>query len=109
MAKYVRVEMIELSPEQLAEDAGAPVEHFQAARQWLATGHQAYAAVAQRAASAPGSGYAWGAASQAADGGAALRFRATTFRRLVDVPGDQLVDLLGAWWLRGTHDDRHLR
>jgi hypothetical protein len=31
-----------------------------------------------------------------------------SFWRVVDVPGDQLGRVLGAWWLRSTHDHGHL-
>ncbi|MCU1500933.1 MAG: hypothetical protein JWM12_287 [Ilumatobacteraceae bacterium] len=109
MAKYVRVEMIELPVEQLSDVSGAPVEHFWAARQWWAAGHAACAAVAQRAASASESGYASGAAPGPAGDEAKIGFGGIIFRRLIDVPGDQLAEVLGAWWLRAAHDDGHLR
>jgi hypothetical protein len=109
MAKYVRVEMIELSVEELADCPGAPVEHFRVARQWWAAGHAACAAVAQRAASASETSCASGAAPGPAGDEAAIGLGVTNFRRLVDVPGDQLADVLGAWWLRAAHDDDHLR
>jgi hypothetical protein len=32
----------------------------------------------------------------------------TTFRRMVELPGDRLGVALGAWWLRADHDDDHL-
>ena len=35
--------------------------------------------------------------------------RSTTFRRLIDVPGDCLDTILEAWWSRSSHDDGHLR
>src|SRR4051794_10425058 len=47
MAKYVRVEMIELPVEQLSDSAGVPVEHFRAARQCWAVGREACAAIAR--------------------------------------------------------------
>ena len=117
MAKYVRVEMIELPFEELSDSPGTPAEHFRAARQWWAAGHAACAAVAQRAASASESGSASGLASGFAPGAApgptgdeaAIGLGVTNFRRLVDVPGDQLADVLDAWWLRAAHDDGHLR
>jgi len=58
MAKYVRVEMIELPAEQLSDSAGVPVDHFRAARQCWAVGREACAAVARRSASASAS--EWG-------------------------------------------------
>src|SRR6478735_2111247 len=109
MAKYVRVEMIELPVEQLSDSPGTPVEHFRAARQWWAAGHAACTAVAQRAASTSESGSASSAVSGPAGDAATIGFGDTNFRRLVDVPGDQLADVLDAWWLRAAHDDGHLR
>ena len=107
MAKYVRVEMIELPVEQLSDSAGVPVDHFRAARQCWAVGREACAAVARRSASA--SGFGSGSAPSPAGDAAPIGCGVTNFRRLVDVPGDQLADVLGAWWLRAAHDDRHLR
>ena len=109
MAKYVRVEMIELPVEQLSDSPGTPVEHFRAARQWWAAGHAACTAVAQRAASTSESGSASSAVSGPAGDAATIGFGDTNFRRLIDVPGDELTDVLGAWWLRAAHDDGHLR
>ncbi len=111
MAKYVRVEMIELPVEQLSDSAGVPVEHFRAARQCWAVGREACAAVARRSASASGSewGFVSGSPPSPAGDAAPIGCGVTNFRRLVDVPGDQLADVLGAWWVRSAHDDRHLR
>lgn len=104
MAKYVRVEMIELPVEQVSYVPSAPVEQFRAARRWWAAGHAAFAADAQ-----PSSASGSGAAPRPQGGGATIGFGDTNFRRLVAVPGDQLADVLGAWWLRAAHDDGHLR
>ena len=109
MAKYVRVEMIELPMEQLFDDTGVPVEHSRAARHWWAAGRAACVAVAQRAASASESVVVSGAPPGPVRDKATIGFGDTNFRRLIGVPGDQLADVLGAWWLRAAHDDSHLR
>ena len=109
MAKYVRVEMIELPVEQLSDGPGTHAERFPAARQWWAAGHAACAAVAQRAASASGSGFASGAVQGPANDVAPIGIGDATFRRLIGVPGNQLADVLAMWWLRAAHDDGHLR
>ena len=109
MAKYVRVEMIELPVEQRSDSAGVPVEHFRAARQCWAVGREACAAVARRSASASEWGFVSGSPPLPAGDAAPIGCGVTNFRRLVDVPGDQLADVLGAWWVCAAHDDRHLR
>ena len=109
MAKYIRVEMIELPVEQLSDGPGTPAEHFWAARQWWAAGQAACAAVAQRAASTSVSGFASGAMPGPSGDAATIGCGDTNFRRLIDVPGDQLADVLGAWWPQVAHDDGHLR
>lgn len=38
-----------------------------------------------------------------------VRTPVTTFRRLIDVPGDRLAVALNGWWQRGAHDVGHLR
>ena len=100
MVKREQVERIELPVEQLSSTSH-PADHAHAARRlWSATQRTAHAAVTERAAAVTA------AASTATF---TTVIRSTTFRRLIDVPGDSLATTLDAWWSRSSHDDGHLR
>ena len=100
MVKREQVDRIELPVEQLSYTSH-PVDHLHVARRlWTATQRTAQAAVAERAEAV---------ASSAANATVTTFTRSTTFRRLIDVPGDCLDTILEVWWSRSSHDDGHLR
>ena len=79
-----------------------PVDHLHTARRlWTATQRTAHAAAAERAEAVT--------TSVGQRHRSSPFTRSTTFRRLIDVPGDCLDTILEAWWTRSSHDDGHLR
>jgi hypothetical protein len=102
MIKREQVDRIELPVEQLSYTS-PPADHLYGARRlWTTAQRATQAAAAQRAAAATSS------ASNATVTTTTFT-RSTTFRRLVDVPGESLDTTLEAWWSRSSHDDGHLR
>lgn len=101
VVKREQVDRIELPVEELSYTS-PPVDHLYAARRlWTTAQRTTQAAVAERAAAVP---------LCASNATVTTTFtRSTTFRRLIDVPGESLDTILGAWWSQSNHDDGHLR
>jgi len=104
MVERPRTDPIEIDVVQLSYAPGRGVDRVATARRWwdalpaAATGQGARAGQAARAWPAP---TAPTAATTVLTGNA-------SFWRVVDVPGDELGRVLGAWWLRSQHDDGRL-
>ena len=92
-------ELIEIDVEQLSYVPGTHVDRFAVARRWW------------DAAPAPTTGMTAAGQTTPAAGTVATTVLtgSTSFWRIVDVPGDQLERVLGAWWVLARHDDGHLR
>jgi hypothetical protein len=96
MAKRGRVEVIEVPVEALAYVPATRVDRLRAARQWWAAHYGPGATGREPAAPVPV------VLAPRVDTG-------TTFRRLVEVPGARLPNVLGSWWRQAAHCDAHLR
>lgn len=100
MAERQQVERIELLVEPVSDVPG-PVDHLRTARRWWTA--------SQRTAQVAADARAMGAASSTSNAIVTTFTGSTTFRRLVNVPGNRLETVLQAWWSRSSHDDGHLR
>jgi hypothetical protein len=99
MVERSRIEPVEVEVEQLSYTPGHRVDTLGSARRWWDASPAAAPDHAAAAWPAPTGG---SAATVGLTG-------STSFWRIVDVPGDQLGRVLGAWWLRSNHDDGRLR
>jgi hypothetical protein len=87
MVESPRTELVEIDVQELSYVPGHRNDALDRARRW------------------------WDAAPAVATEHVARRWNLTgscTFWRMIDVPGDQLGRVLGAWWSRAKHDDGRL-
>ena len=97
MAKHEPVEAVEVAVEQLSFVPGEPSSVLHVARRWWAEQQDVLDAAPRRV----------GPASAALP--TTVQLGSTTFRRLIDVPGERLEAALAAWWRRCEHGDGNLR
>ena len=99
MVNRARIELIEVDVEELSYAPGPHVDRLAVARRWWDATPAVATGLDARAWPAPSAG----------TGATTVLTGTTSFWRIVDVPGDQLGRVLGAWWVRSNHDDGRLR
>jgi hypothetical protein len=101
MAKSQRVEVIEIPTEALSYVPGQNAHRLAVFGRWSGAGRADAIAHSQPVASA--------ALSAQTSPRTAAAVGTAVFRRLIEVPGSRLSDVLGASWQQTYHDDGHLR